>query len=94
MYAGCSSARRVRLGDGAPSAAGVIRALSISVVIDGLASAPAGLLDRHFRQDRRMIADQANIWLGAWYPRPGLGRAGRDEPGPGRIARAAVAVVL
>jgi PST family polysaccharide transporter len=27
---------------------------------------PVALLDRHFRQDRRMIADQVNNWLGAF----------------------------
>ena len=50
---------------GAPAAAGVIRVLALSVVLDGLVCAPVGLLDRSFRQDRRMIADQVNSWLGA-----------------------------
>jgi O-antigen/teichoic acid export membrane protein len=50
---------------GAPAAAGVIRVLALSVVLDGLVCTPVGLLDRSFRQDRRMIADQVNGWLGA-----------------------------
>jgi O-antigen/teichoic acid export membrane protein len=49
----------------APAAASVIRVLALSVVLDGLVCTPVGLLDRSFRQDRRMIADQVNGWLGA-----------------------------
>jgi O-antigen/teichoic acid export membrane protein len=50
---------------GAPAAADVVRVLALSVVLDGLVCTPVGLLDRSFRQDRRMIADQVNGWLGA-----------------------------
>jgi O-antigen/teichoic acid export membrane protein len=80
---------------GAPAAAGVIRVLALSVVLDGLVCTPVGLLDRSFRQDRRMIADQVNGWLGAlvsislaWA---GLGAMSLAV---GRITGAVVAAVL
>lgn len=50
---------------GAPSAAGVIRILGLNIVIDGIVATPAALMQRYFRQDRKMIADQVNCWLGA-----------------------------
>ncbi|HUD38889.1 MAG TPA: oligosaccharide flippase family protein [Streptosporangiaceae bacterium] len=50
---------------GAPAATSVVRVLSLNVVVDGLAAAPAAMLQRQFRQDRKMIADQVNNWLGA-----------------------------
>lgn len=50
---------------GAPHAISVIRVLSLNVIIDGVVSAPAALLQRQFRQDKKMIADQINCWLGA-----------------------------
>jgi len=45
---------------GSPGATGVLRLLCLTVVIDGCSSVPIGLLNRHFRQDRRALAD----WLG------------------------------
>jgi O-antigen/teichoic acid export membrane protein len=50
---------------GTPAAASVIRVLALNVVIDGFVSTPAALMQRYFRQDRKMIADQVNNWLGA-----------------------------
>lgn len=50
---------------GAPAATEVVRVLSLNVLVDGLAAAPAAMLQRQFRQDRKMIADQVNNWLGA-----------------------------
>lgn len=59
---------------GAPAATSVIRVLALSVVIDGVTSTPAALLQRHFLQDKKAITDQVNCWLGAgltialaWY---------------------------
>src|ERR1035437_7076734 len=49
---------------GAPAAAPVIRVLAICILIDGVVAVPAALLQRSFRQDRRMIADQTSVWLG------------------------------
>jgi PST family polysaccharide transporter len=80
---------------GAPAAAGVIRVLALSVVLDGLVCTPVGLLDRSFRQDRRMIADQVNGWLGALVS-IGLAWAGLGAMSlaVGRIAGAVAAAVL
>ena len=65
LYAGCFfGAPAYAAAMGAPSATGVVRTLSLIVVIDGFSIVPAGLLQRSFHQGRRMIADQANIWLG------------------------------
>lgn len=50
---------------GAPSAAAVIRVLATSILTDGVVSVPAAMLQRSFRQDRKMIADQVHSWLAA-----------------------------
>jgi O-antigen/teichoic acid export membrane protein len=80
---------------GAPAAAGVIRVLALSVVLDGLVCTPVGLLDRSFRQDRRMIADQVNGWLGALVS-VGLAWAGMGAMSLaiGRITGAVAAAAL
>jgi O-antigen/teichoic acid export membrane protein len=45
---------------GSTSATGILRLLSLTVVIDGVSSVPIGILNREFRQDRRAFAD----WFG------------------------------
>jgi O-antigen/teichoic acid export membrane protein len=50
---------------GAPQAVPVVRVMSLLVLIDGFTNTPVALLQRGFRQGRRTIADQANVWLGA-----------------------------
>jgi PST family polysaccharide transporter len=50
---------------GAPSAANVVRVLALNVVVDGVVSTPVALMQRHFMQGKKMIADQVNGWLGA-----------------------------
>lgn len=50
---------------GDPSATGVVRLMLVSVVLDGLASTPAALLQRDFKGGRRAAIDQVNVWLGA-----------------------------
>ncbi len=50
---------------GDPGATGVIRLLSLCVLVNGVVATPAALLQRRFRQDQRMIADQVNVWVGA-----------------------------
>jgi O-antigen/teichoic acid export membrane protein len=96
MYAVCFfGAPEYASAMGAPAAADVIRVLALSVVLDGLVCAPVGLLDRSFRQDRRMIADQVNAWLGAVVS-IGLAWAGLGAMSlaVGRIAGAVAAAVL
>jgi O-antigen/teichoic acid export membrane protein len=96
MYAVCfAGAPWYASAMGAPAAAGVIRVLALSVVLDGLVCTPVGLLDRSFRQDRRMIADQVNSWLGALVS-IGLAWAGLGAMSlaVGRIAGAVAAAAL
>ena len=66
IYVGCFlGAPAFASAMGAPEAADVIRVLALNVVIDGIVATPAALIQRYFRQDRKMIADQVNSWLGA-----------------------------
>jgi O-antigen/teichoic acid export membrane protein len=65
IYGGCFlAAPAFASAMGAPAATGVIRVLSLNVIVDGLVATPAALMQRQFRQDRKMIADQVNNWLG------------------------------
>jgi len=96
LYAACfCAAPWYASAMGAPAAASVIRVLALSVVLDGLVCAPVGLLDRAFRQDRRMIADQVNGWLGALVS-VGLAWSGLGAMSlaVGRITGAVAAAVL
>ncbi|WP_242904266.1 lipopolysaccharide biosynthesis protein [Actinomadura terrae] len=66
IYAACfAGAPAFATAMGAPAASGVIRLLTLSVVVSGIVAVPAALLQRGFRQDRKMLADQANNWGGA-----------------------------
>jgi O-antigen/teichoic acid export membrane protein len=50
---------------GDPGAADLVRVLSLCALINGAVATPAALLQRYFRQDRRMVSDQVNVWVGA-----------------------------
>jgi O-antigen/teichoic acid export membrane protein len=50
---------------GDPEATSVVRLMSAAIVINGAVAAPAALLQREFKQGRRMAIDQVNTWLGA-----------------------------
>lgn len=50
---------------GEPSATGVVRLLALSVLVSGTVATPAALLQRRFMQERRMLVDQVNMWVGA-----------------------------
>ena len=66
IYVGCFlSAPAFATAMGSPAATNVIRILAINVVIDGLVSTPAALMQRQFLQKKKMIADQLNTWVGA-----------------------------
>jgi O-antigen/teichoic acid export membrane protein len=66
VYLGCfAAAPAFAAAMGAPAAGGVIRLLTLGVLVDGLVATPAAMLQRTFRQDRKMIADQVNSWGGA-----------------------------
>jgi O-antigen/teichoic acid export membrane protein len=95
IYAGCFlSAPAFASAMGAPSAADVIRVLGINIIFDGLVSTPVALMQRYFRQDRKMIADQANNWVGTGTS---IGLAllhfGAMSLAIGRIAGASVAAI-
>ena len=65
IYVGCFFVAPVYASAmGAPAATTVIRVLAILVLSDGLTNTPAAVLQRNFRQGRRTIADQVNLWLG------------------------------
>jgi O-antigen/teichoic acid export membrane protein len=49
---------------GAPAATGVVRVLSLAILIDGFTNVPVAVLQRDFQQGKRAIADQVNVWLG------------------------------
>ncbi|MGC1580018.1 MAG: oligosaccharide flippase family protein, partial [Candidatus Acidiferrales bacterium] len=54
LYVGCFlGAPAYAAAMGAPSAVGVIRVLSLNVIIDGVVAAPAALMQRQFRQDKK-----------------------------------------
>lgn len=46
---------------GSPDAVGVLRLMCLSVIIDGLATVPLGLINRQFLQRRRFIGDAATF---------------------------------
>jgi O-antigen/teichoic acid export membrane protein len=53
----------VAMGD--PAATDVVRLMMVCILINGLVATPAALLQREFRQGKRMIIDQVNVWVGA-----------------------------
>src|SRR5436305_525962 len=50
---------------GDPAATPVVRLLAFSVVLGGLTVTPVAMLQRTFRQDRKMIGDQVGTWTSA-----------------------------
>jgi O-antigen/teichoic acid export membrane protein len=80
---------------GAPAAVPVVRVLCVVVIVDGIVATPAALLQRHFRQDLKLIADQVNTWLGtgltavlAWF------RFGAMSLALGRLTGCLAALIL
>jgi PST family polysaccharide transporter len=66
IYIGCFfGAPAFSSAMGAPAAANVVRVLALNVIIDGVVSTPVAMMQRHFQQGKKMIADQANGWIGA-----------------------------
>lgn len=96
IYAGCfAGAPFFAAAMGAPAATSVIRVLSLSVLLDGLVAVPAALLQRTFRQDRKLIADQVNSLGGAAVSIAlALSGWGAMSLAAGRLAGAAGAAVL
>jgi PST family polysaccharide transporter len=96
VYAGCYlAAPAFASAMGAPSATGVIRLLTLNVVVNGLVAVPAALLQRGFRQDRKMLADQVNNWGGAVVSIAlAATGTGAVSLAAGRLAGAAASAVL
>jgi O-antigen/teichoic acid export membrane protein len=65
IFAGCFFVAPVYAAAmGASSATGVVRVLALAVLSDAFTNVPAAVLQRTFRQGKRTIADQVNVWLG------------------------------
>jgi len=80
---------------GAPDAAGIIRLMSVSVVFSGMVAGPAALLQRRFRQRRRLVIDQVVTWSGTTLSLVlALGGLGAWSLAWGRVAATLVGVVL
>lgn len=81
------------LGD--PGAAPVVRLMAVSVVLSGAVATPAALLQRDFRQRRRLLIDQAVTWSGAGLSLGlALLGAGAWSLAVGRVASAGLGLVL
>lgn len=66
VFAGCylgAPAFATLMGD--QRATPVVRLLALCVIISGVVATPVALLQREFRQGRKMIADQVTTWAGA-----------------------------
>ena len=50
---------------GEPDATRVTQVLALIVIINGAVATPAALMQRKFMQEKRMIVDQVNVWVGA-----------------------------
>ncbi|GGM42391.1 hypothetical protein GCM10011608_28820 [Micromonospora sonchi] len=66
IYLGCflgAPAFAAAMGD--PAAVPVLRVITVAVIVSGLVATPVAMLQREFRQDRKMIADQVATWVSA-----------------------------
>ena len=80
---------------GSADATGVVRLLSVSVVFSGAVAAPAALLQRDFKQRRRLVVDQAMVWVGAGLSLVlALGGLGAWSLAIGRVAATFLGLVL
>lgn len=80
---------------GDPGATNVVRLMAVAVVINGAVATPAALLQRNFRQGRRLVLDQVNTWLGAFVSLIlAFAGFGAMSLAVGRIAGATVSGVL
>lgn len=66
IYVGCFLGAPVfatAMGD--PAATPVLRLITVAVVVSGLVATPVAMLQREFRQGRKMIAEQVATWVSA-----------------------------
>lgn len=91
----CATAEPLARLLGAPDAAGIIQLMAVSVVFSGVVAGPAALLQRQFRQRRRLVIDQAVTWSGtALSLGLALGGAGAWSLAWGRVLATLVGVIL
>lgn len=80
---------------GSPEATDVVRLLILSVLINGAVAGPAALLQRDFREKRRMGIDLVNVWTGTVLSLVlALAGLGAMSLAIGRLAGSAIAAVL
>jgi PST family polysaccharide transporter len=80
---------------GAPEATLPVRVMGLGVIVDGLVAVPAALLQRHFMQGRRAIADITNFGVGsALSVALAVGGSGAMSLAWGRIAGSTASAVL
>ncbi len=80
---------------GDPGATGLVQLLALCVLVNGVVATPAAVMQRHFRQDQRMVADQVNVWVGAFVS-IGLAVAGAGASAlvVGRLTGAVLSALL
>ena len=96
IYVGCFlAAPAFAVAMGEPGATGVVRLLTLSILIDALVATPVAMLQRQFKQGRKTIADQTNHWLGS-LTSIGLAMVGMGAMSLaiGRLAGSAAAAAL
>lgn len=80
---------------GSPDATGIIQLMSVSIVFSGVVAGPAALLQRQFRQRRRLVIDQVVTWTGAAVALAlAVGGAGAWSLAWGRVLGTLVGVAL
>jgi PST family polysaccharide transporter len=80
---------------GEPEATTVTQLLALVVMINGTVAAPAALMQRQFMQEKRMIVDQVNVWVGAILSiLLAVAGLGAMSLAVGRLAGSAAAMVL
>lgn len=80
---------------GDPAATDVVRLMMLCILVNGLVATPAALLQRQFRQGKRMIVDQVNVWVGAILSVSlALGGMGAMSLAIGRVVGTVLAAVL
>jgi O-antigen/teichoic acid export membrane protein len=80
---------------GAPAATPVVRLLGLTVIISGGVASPAALMERQFQQNRRMLVDQASVWLGALTSIAlAIAGSGAMSLAIGRLAGASIGAIL
>ena len=80
---------------GDPAATDVVRLMMLCILINGLVATPAALLQREFRQGKRMLIDQVNVWSGAILSVSlALGGMGAMSLAIGRVVGTVLAAIL